>query len=147
MILDSISNTDRYSGLGRVYEALSFLQKTDFTNTAPGRYSLDGDDIYYMVQEYETETERYTAEAHKKYIDIQLLISGEEVIEWTPLQTEKEIIEENEEKDYIFYKCKTERQIFKGGEFMIFYPEDIHKPCVAVNEPTKCKKVVAKIRI
>ena len=147
MILDSILNADRYKNFGRVYEALSFLQKNDFTNVAPGRYSLDGDDLYYMVQEYETEMERESAEAHKKYIDIQLLISGEEVIEWAPLEIEKEVIEENPEKDYTFFKCNAQRQIFKNGQFMIFYPEDIHKPCVAVKNPTKCKKVVVKIKL
>ena len=51
MIFDTLKNIDNYKGLGRVYTALEFLKETDFNKMDLGRYELDGDNIYYMVQE------------------------------------------------------------------------------------------------
>ena len=45
-----LENIKNYEGLGRVYTALEFLSKTDFNSMDLGRYELDGDNIFYMVQ-------------------------------------------------------------------------------------------------
>ena len=50
MIFDTLENIKNYEGLGRVYTALEFLAKTDFSQMELGRYELDGDNIFYMVQ-------------------------------------------------------------------------------------------------
>ena len=52
MIFDTLENIKNYEGLGRVYTALEFLAKTDFSQMELGRYELDGDNIFYMVQTY-----------------------------------------------------------------------------------------------
>jgi hypothetical protein len=80
MIFDTLKNIDNYKGLGRVYTALEFLAKTDFNTMELGRYELDGDNIFYMVQSYDTDPEKTISEAHKKYIDIQFMVKGEELI-------------------------------------------------------------------
>ena len=77
MIFDSLKHIDNYKGLGNVYEALKFIAETDFSATELDKYELN-ENIYYMVKGYDTKP-KSVAEAHEKYIDIQLLVSGEPV--------------------------------------------------------------------
>ena len=145
MIFDTVEHVKNYKGLGRVYEALEFLSKTDFTNLPIGKVELDGDNLFYMIQEYETSAERNT-EGHYKYIDIQALVTGEEIIGVADISEPKTMTKEVPEKDCYFYDCETQPILMKPGYFLVLYPNDLHKPCVAVGEPQKCRKVVMKIK-
>lgn len=147
MIFDRIENIENYSGLGKVYAALKFLAETDFTKIPLGKYELDGDNIYYMVQKYDTDPGKTVAEAHKKYIDIQYIVKGEEVIAVAPIQAEKKLTEAKEEKDVWFYECNTKPVVLNQGEFMVLYPSDLHLPGKAKNEPAEVLKVVVKIKV
>ncbi len=147
MIFDRIENLNNYSGLGRVYTALKFLSDTDFTKVPLGKYELDGDNIYYIVQKYDTNPDKTVAEAHKKYIDIQYIVKGEEIIAVAPIQSEKTEVEAKEEKDVWFYECETQPLILKDGEFMVLYPSDLHLPGKAVSEPKEVLKVVVKVKV
>ncbi len=147
MIFDTISNIKNYKGLGRVYTALEFLANTDFTNMEVGKYFLDGDNIYYMVQEYGSKVDSARAEAHKKYIDIQYLISGQEYMGVAPLSCPKTEIEAREEKDVWFYDCHTENVTLNPGSYCVLYPNDIHRPGVAIGESIPCKKIVVKVKV
>ena len=108
MIFDTIDNIKNYKGLGRVYQALEFLAKTDFNNVELGRYELDGDNIYYMVQNYDTDPNKTISEAHNKYIDIQFMVKGEELIGVAPVECDKTETEALPQNDVWFYECKTE---------------------------------------
>lgn len=145
MIFDTIEHIKNYKELGRVYEALEFLAKTDFTNLPLGRTELDGDNLFYMVQEYETSPER-DAEAHFKYIDIQAVISGEEIIGVAPITVEKTMKTESRENDYCLYHCETQPILMKPSYFLVLYPNDLHRPGVSVGAPAHCRKVVIKVK-
>ena len=145
MIFDRIENVNNYKGLGRVYTALKFMAKTDFTQIPIGKYELD-DNIYYMVQQYDTNPDKTVAEAHKKYIDIQYIVKGEEIIAVAPIQTEKKLVDAKEEKDLWHYECETQPVVLKDGDFMVLYPSDLHLPGKAVNEPSEVLKVVIKVK-
>jgi len=147
MIFDRIENINNYKGLGRVYTALEFIAKTDFTKVNIGKYELDGDNIYYMVQKYDTNPDKTVDEAHKKYIDIQYIVKGEEVIAVAPIQNDKKLIEAKEEKDVWFYECETQTMVLKSGDFMVLYPSDLHLPGKAVNDPQEVLKVVVKVKV
>lgn len=148
MIIDTLENIKNYKGLGRVYQALEFIANTDFSETPVGKYHLDGDNIFYMVQEYETKSNNNLSEAHKKHIDIQLIVNGEECIGYAPLSCEKTLIRDNTpEGDSVIYECKNEKLTLKAGTFMILFPNDIHQPGLSVGVPAKCRKVVVKVRI
>ena len=147
MIFDRKENINNYKDLGKVYTALKFMAETDFTKMPLGRYELDGDNIYYMVQNYDTNPDKTVAEAHKKYIDIQYIVRGREVIAVAPIQSEKTEVEAKEEKDVWFYECETQPLILKDGEFMVLYPSDLHLPGKAVNEPKEVLKVVVKVKV
>lgn len=146
MIFDRIENINNYKGLGRLYTALEFMAKTDFTQIPIGKYELDGDNIYYMVQQYDTNPDKTVAEAHKKYIDIQYIVKGEEIIAVAPIQAEKKLVDAKEEKDVWHYECETQPVVLKDGDFMVLYPSDLHLPGKAVTEPSEVLKVVIKVK-
>lgn len=148
MIFDTLTNVDNYKGLGRVYTALKFLSETDFSKTELGRYELDGDNIFYMVQSYDTDPTKTISEAHKKYIDIQFMVEGEEIIGVADISSEKELTEAKEENDVWFYNCKTEPLTLSAGKYMVLYPNDLHCPGVATNgKALTCRKVVVKVKV
>ncbi len=147
MIFDRIENINNYKNLGNVYTGLKFLAETDFAKIPVGKYELDGKNIYYMVQSYETKPDKTISEAHKKYIDIQYIVKGEEVIAVAPIQTEKTLTDFNEEKDVWHYECATQPLVLKEGDFMVLYPSDLHLPGKAVDEPCEVLKVVVKVRV
>jgi YhcH/YjgK/YiaL family protein len=147
MIFDTLENIKNYEGLGRVYTALKFLAETDFTKMELGRYELQGDDIFYMVQQYETDPDKTISEAHKKYIDIQFMVDGEEIIGVAPICCEKTETEAKPENDVWFYECKTEPLTLIKNSFMVLYPNDLHCPGVAVDGARECHKVVVKVKV
>lgn len=148
MIFDTLDNVNNYEGLGRVYTALKFLSETDFSKIDLGRYELDGDNIFYMVQSYDTDPDKTISEAHKKYIDIQYMVEGEEIIGVADISSEKELTEAKEENDVWFYNCKTEPLTLSAGKYMVLYPNDLHCPGVATNGTAlTCRKVVVKVKV
>lgn len=147
MIFDTLENIKNYKELGKVYTALKFLSETDFTKMELGRYELQDDDIFYMVQRYDTDPEKTVSEAHKKYIDIQFMVDGEEIIGVAPISCEKTETEAKPENDVWFYECKTEPLTLIKNSFMVLYPNDLHCPGVAVDKPLSCLKVVVKVKV
>ena len=148
MIFDTLKNVDNYKGLGRVYDALKFLSETDFSKIELGRYELDGDNIFYMVQSYDTDPDKTISEAHKKYIDIQYMVEGEEIIGVADISEDKELTEAKEENDVWFYNCKTEQLVLSAGKYMVLYPNDLHCPGVATKgKALTCRKVVVKVKV
>lgn len=145
MIYDSLKYIDNYKDLGQVYHALKFLAATDFSQHELGRFELN-ENCYYMVQAYDT-VPKTVSEAHKKYIDIQLLVAGEEVIGVASIDCQKELVEEKPEKDCWLYRCDTIPVTLQPGQFMILYPNDLHMPGATLGAPVSCRKVVVKVKI
>lgn len=130
-------------------KGLNYLEKTDFSNKPDGRYDIEGDSIFALVQEYQTapKTEK-RAETHGKYIDIQYIDRGIEVIGFTLANRDSEM-EENllELKDAIFYKTVTGEMdlIMNEGSYAIFFPDEIHRPGCSFGSGCRVRKVVLKI--
>lgn len=106
-----------------------------------------------VVSEYETKpmaTSKF--EAHREFIDVQLILSGAEIIGVTPTATMTDadrIGEYNSEKDVEFYGVKGdfEKLALSAGDFAILYPEDAHMPGVHEVEPVHIKKIVLKVPV
>ena len=147
MIFDTLENIKNYEGLGRVYTALEFLANTDFSKVELGRYELQGDDIFYMVQRYETDPDKTISEAHKKYIDIQFMVSGKEIVGVAPIENCGKPTEEKPENDYCLYECDTQPVKITDGEFVVLFPSDVHLPGCADGEPMDVKKIVVKVKV
>ena len=127
---------------------LEFCNNTDFSQMEKGRYEVDGDNCFYMVQEYETKVGGGLSEAHDKYIDIQIIVKCSEIIGVTQRENAGKPVEENPEKDYCLYDCDTQRLVLNEGDFAVFFPNDVHMPGVsATDAPTPVKKVVVKVKI
>ena len=91
MIIDKLSNTHLYSGFGeRINKAFTYLKETDFSNMEIGKHEIDGENIFALVNEYNTKDESEgKLEAHKKYIDVQFVAKGSELMGYAPLATNK----------------------------------------------------------
>jgi YhcH/YjgK/YiaL family protein len=148
MIFDNAHNSGLYAGLNeRFTRAFEHLRATDFVGVPVGKYEIDGDRIFYSVQEYTTRLETDGKwEAHRRYIDIQYMVSGVERICYAPLQR-TEPGEYNEAKDFLALAAQGDYLTLPSGYFMVFFPEDAHRPNMAVAEPMQVKKVVYKIAV
>jgi YhcH/YjgK/YiaL family protein len=148
MILDTLDNYHLYQSINeRIAKGFEFLHNTDLDAIPSGKHDIDGDTIFALVQEYQTKPlAKCKLESHKKYIDIQYVIRGEEFIGITTKNNQK-ILEVNEDKDYTFYEGSTSLVRVSKGMFTIFFPDDLHQPCVQTEFVSKVKKVVIKVLI
>lgn len=151
MILDKLESSSIYLGMNPNFEkAFKFLKETDISTLEDGRYEIDGDKIYALVQSYITlKEEEKKFEAHEKYIDIQYIFRGKESIAWAPINLLELEAKYSKDKDISFYKNADYFSIanLKSNYFCIFYPKDAHKPGFIYEEPSKVKKVVVKIKL
>ena len=149
MIIDNLTNASLYYGVSSsLKKALEFLQKTDFETMKPGRYEIDGDNVYAMVQQYETKPlEQGIWEAHKKYIDVQYVVTGSEIIGYRYIEGMKVTKEYDQSADCLL--LGGEGDFFKvvAGFFAVFTPKDAHMPCIAATLPAEVKKVVVKVAV
>ena len=107
------------------------------------------DKAYINVEQYKTRN-FIKLEAHKKYIDIQFLIKGEEKVYTTDLENLEVSEQYNEEKDVAFYKTPDRNlnvSYLTKNKFIILYPDDAHSPCTKIDAPMDIKKAVVKIKI
>jgi biofilm protein TabA len=132
-------------------KGLLYLKNTDFSTLSVGRHDIDGDTIFALVSEYVTEPkEDRKPEAHQKYIDIQYLALGEEMIGCSLLSSEYEVLQDELAlKDLIFYKDVKQEvdMLLKPGVYAILFPNDVHRPCCMTGTTAKVKKVVIKIAL
>ena len=151
MIVDNLINCKMYYELNSKFEkAFDFIKKATDENLPAGKYEIEGKEAYGLVQEYTTKTaEKGKFEGHRKYIDIQYIISGIEEIEVINISNAKSSIDYNEEKDIEFYENNTKsgKVILENGEYAIFYPSDIHKPGMSFESTTNVKKIVVKVKL
>ncbi|WP_264564123.1 YhcH/YjgK/YiaL family protein [Flavobacterium sp. N3904] len=148
MVIDKIENYRLYSQLTkRMAKGFEFITNTDLVALEPGKYEIENDAIFAIIQEYDTKDEKdCVLEGHHKYIDIQYVIQGVEFMGFVPL-TNQEIVEENLEKDYTFYKGETSMLRVEEEMFTLFFPEDLHRQSVKAGQISKVKKVVVKVKI
>ena len=134
----------------KLARALEIIEDLDWETVECGRYDVD-DELYYMVQEYETKyPDQARYEAHEKYVDIQYIVKGVERMEFAETSKLKVTEKYNPEKDVKFLEEPKviDSSIVEEGDYRIFYPEDAHRPGLCVNNtPAKVKKILAKILI
>lgn len=148
MIYDRLANREVYHFSPAVRKALDFLQ-TLSSSSEEGTYPIDGDNVFAMVQAYETTSAPVELlEGHRKYADIQYTICGEEMIAVTSLDGLTESVPFNADKDVAFYKApaRTAEMPMPAGTFLILLPQDAHYGRFALETPMAIKKVVIKIR-
>ena len=130
-------------------KGLEYLQATDVTRLEPGRYEIEGETIFALVQDYETypKAER-RSEAHARFVDIQFIVAGVEMIGYGPTGSGIEVEEDLlEEKDVLFYKSVENEMdlVLASGSYAIFFPGEVHRPGCAFPKSRSVKKVVIKV--
>jgi len=150
MIFDEIDNRTE-SLRGEPWDrAFEFIAGLD-TDAAEGRYELDGDAMFAVIECYDTRSpDNAMPEAHREYIDIQLLLSGHEQVAWWPTDGLEVRDPYNPEKDIVFFDQPDGAGAvidLAPGRFAVFFPGDAHMPCLHPGpDPAHVKKVVIKIR-
>ena len=145
MIIDKLANAKMYEGLHpRLKLGLQYLQENDLNAIPVGKYEIEGDKVFLLIQEYETKLEeqgRY--ESHYQYTDIQCMVEGGERMGYTQMGN-MELVEEDKEHDNKFYEGQGDYFHVNAGCFAIFTPNDIHVAGICVDEPKKIKKALIK---
>lgn len=147
MIIDNINELAKYEHLNPDFKFVAnYLQNNNLLEMKCGSYELKGKNLFFNLQEYETKPIQ-KLEAHKKYIDIQVVVSGEEYMGYTNIQNTSVSEEYNEEKDVMFLSGTVDKLKATVGNFLIFYPNDAHMPALSVLKSEKVKKAIFKILI
>ena len=151
MISDSLQYSYKYALLHPLFtKAFEWLQSKDLVNIATGKHEIESDKLFAIVQEYETlDSANEQMESHKKHIDIQYMIFGEELVGLSLLNDASTISKVyDEETDFLLVSNKPDYFApLKQGNLMIFYPTDLHMPCIKTDTPQHVKKVVVKVLI
>lgn len=154
MIFGNIKTWDEEKHIysNTIQKAMSYLQENDFTTFEPGKYEIDGKNIFASVIDTETEPKENRApEAHIKYVDIQYLVSGKESMGFAKLSDNLTVKEDKlEEKDVIKYTNDVPNEVdikLVPGDFAIFFPSDVHRPLCAFDGVQSIRKVVVKIAV
>ena len=149
MIIDTLANAEKYYGLHKNFKAaFEYLNNQNLEAMEVGKYDI-ADGLNAGVTEKDgvtAETAAQKFECHNKNIDIQVCISGHETMGWKPrTDCTQPKGEYNNEKDVLFYADAPDTHFsLKGGQFVIFYPDDVHAPMIGEGP---IKKMVVKVKI
>ena len=150
MIIDYFSGAHRYALLGeRFKKAFEYLGQTDFGTVGTGRYEIDGDTVFAMVNEYDTvDPSGEKMESHKTHIDVQYMVEGAERVGHDFLLEQQPCQAYDPETDFMLFPGSPAFfSHFSKGMFAIFFPEDLHMPNIMTDKPAPVKKVVIKIKV
>lgn len=148
MILSTLSQSDRYAALHPLFgRAFDYIRDTDLYALLPGRYNVAGDELIAIVEHVSGRTrEMARLEAHRRYIDIQLVLDGDETMGWKPLaDCYNPVSEHSVDRDIRFFNDAPASWIaVPPDHFCIFFPEDAHAPLVGSGT---IRKVIFKIAV
>lgn len=146
--IDTVKFADQYHRNPAAWDKVfSYLKKTDLQTLATGRHTIDGTNIFALVSEAPTKDYEKTAfESHEKYIDLQLVINGEEAMSKVPVTTVTVNKPYNEAADIAFYTGDGKTFLVPAGHFTLFFPTEAHRPNITPGGNKVVKKIVVKIK-
>ncbi len=148
MIVSNLENCSRVYDIHPLFKKLfEYLKSHDLLNEELGRITIEGDDLFINnVNPQCVELEKQKLELHRDYIDIHILLEGEEKIGWKTIEDLKfECQAYDESSDCSLFSDKPDVIVpLKPGQFLIAFPEDAHAPIIGEG---KIRKLIAKIKI
>lgn len=154
MIRAILKDAERYYPLGEgVKLALEYIRNTDLLALPAGRYPIDGEKVFALIQEPTTQPQDVAPyENHKNHADLQMTLKGTEHVGYCPIDRMKLKGEYDPNTDVQLYESeggagKILLKNVTGESFSLFFPEDGHQPYVTIDEPEQIKKVVIRIRL
>jgi biofilm protein TabA len=129
-------------------KAFQFLKSNDLTKLT-GRHDVDGTNVYVIVADYNSKDKSGTRyESHDKYVDIQYVAVGEELMGKTTLDKAKVSVPYNAANDITYFDFDGGDYIkATPGNFFIFFPGEVHRPSVKIDESVPIKRIVVKILV
>ena len=148
MILDALGNSARYEALHPLFPAaFAFLRAPGIADLPVGKHAIEGERLLVIIGRDAGRTRGGAKlESHRKYIDIQLTLAGNEEIGWCPLAECREVSQPYDaDRDIMFFAdWPLAWSALPPGKFMIFYPEDAHAPLAGVGD---LHKAVVKVAV
>ena len=142
MIADSLKNYNSYLSISpRLAKAFEFILNNDLASFEDGRHDIDGDEIFAMISTPQLKRpEDAPVETHKKYLDIQLVLSGSERFGWIAAEELKDAAAPFDVAKDICFWNDTPTMYFDlhEGQMAIFLPEDGHAPMIGSGSIKKC---------
>lgn len=149
MIFGNISQEKTYAFLPKgLRECFEYAKSHGMIGFEKGSHPIDGENFFVNIVEYETTApENRFWEAHRKYLDVHLMLDGQEQIDLNFIENmaQKEFVDQD---DFLPLEGEPNSHvILRPGDFLICYPEDGHRTAVAVKGTEKIKKAIFKVRI
>jgi len=149
MIVDMLEHADFYYALDVGLKAgLEFIKRSDLSNFPDGKHPIIDESVYLTLQRYQTRPASTNSwEAHRRFIDIQLLLEGEEMVGFAPLERlTVGVYDHDRDLQSLIGTGEFLRLI--PGIFMILFPHDAHQPCItAGTTPITVRKAVVKVAL
>jgi biofilm protein TabA len=128
-------------------KAFAFLRDKDLKTLEKGRYPIDSENVFAIVTEDPSKNfDKTNGESHRKYIDLQSVIEGEEKIGVYPVSKARVTKEYDATKDIANYSADGKLYSAKPGTFFLFFPSDAHRPNITPGGNLVVKKIVIKIK-
>ena len=148
MILSTLADAGRLGVLHPLFgRAFAFLCSTDLLALAPGKHTIEGEEIFAIVEACAARTRAEAKlECHRRYIDIQLVLEGVDEMGWRPVaECVSPKTDYNATHDIQFFNDTPSSWVSTpAGSFCIFFPEDAHAPLVGEG---MIRKVVVKVAV
>ncbi len=149
MIFDQLVNASFYRPLGlRFAAAMDFLQHENLLTLPAGRNDIDGEQLFAMVVDEPTKpVDQCLWEAHRQYHDVQHVVVGVEQMGYANIERMKVSVPYDQTKDAALFTGAGSMLKVPAGTFVIFSPQDVHQPGVAVDKPARVRKIVVKVAV
>ena len=151
MIIDKLENAHLYANIsGKIAKALEILKAGEMAKNQDGQYEVEGEDMYCIVVHYPAKPiEQCKFEAHEKYIDVQFIVAGREMVGWADTRELTIKTPYNDEKDAALYEAPANYSKFEfsQNQFCILWPDDAHMPACQLDGPSDIHKVVVKVKV
>ncbi|MGS3379910.1 YhcH/YjgK/YiaL family protein [Citrobacter amalonaticus] len=131
-------------------QAIEYIKANVTEATEKGKHEIDGSHLFYLISEDMTEPfEKRRAEYHARYLDIQIVLKGQEGMTFSVLPAGKPDTDWLADKDIAFLAEGEQEKtlILNEGDFVVFYPQEVHKPLCAVGTPAPVRKAVVKLLV
>lgn len=131
-------------------QAIEYVKTNVTEQTEKGRHDIDGNRLFYLISEDMTEPfDKRRAEFHARYLDIQIVLKGQEGMTFSVLPARTPETDWLADKDIAFLAEGEQEKtvILSEGDFVVFYPGEVHKPLCAVGAPAQVRKAVVKLLV
>ena len=153
MIVTTLENLSEQLAMNPKFQkGIEYLKSGTWHGQPVGRVDIDGDNVYALIQSYETKVPQANIpfEGHRKYIDIQFIAEGKETLYWMPASQLTPTVAYDDPKDIWFSHVPAGDStpvVLSPGQLAVFFPMDAHAPSHVAGAPTKVFKVLIKIAV